>query len=77
MSIMTFGSAKEKNTSCDIVHIGIHTNDGSHLTVKLLSVPIICSKISATPVKICQERNSYLRSLDLVDVADDEEPHRI
>ena len=42
--------------------------------LRLLSVPLICSRVSAAPVEFCRETYSYLSPLDFADVSDGNEP---
>ena len=73
MSILTFGSTKEKPQSCDIIEVGVHTKEGSPILLRLLSVPLICSRVSAVPVEFCRETYGYLSPLDFADVSNGNE----
>ena len=44
------------------------------LVLKLLSVPLICSQVSATPLESCQRNYEHLKSLELVDSSEAGEP---
>ena len=74
MSILTFGSSRERAQSCDIVRLGLHTIEGFHLELRLLSVPLICSQVSPTPLRFCKEKYPHLKSLDLADSSKEREP---
>ena len=74
MSILTFGSSRERAQSCDIVRLGLHTIEGFHLELRLLSVPLICSQVSPTPLRFCKEKYPHLKSLDLADSSKEWEP---
>ena len=54
MSILTFGSAKEKPQSCVIIEVGVHTKEGSPILLRLLSVPLIY-RVLAVPVEFCRD----------------------
>ena len=53
-AILTFGSKEERNHSCDIVKAGVCTREGEPLEIRLLSVPLICSKVSDVPLEWCK-----------------------
>ena len=73
VSIHTFGSTRERTQSCEIVNVGINTKEGPPLLFKLLTVPLICSQVSAVPVEFCHKTYNYLNSLELADTPDGEE----
>ena len=66
VSIHTFGSTRERTQSCEIVNIEINTKEGPPLLFKLLTVPLICSQVSAVPIEFCHRTYNYLNSLELV-----------
>uniref|UniRef100_A0A1X7TWL4 DUF1758 domain-containing protein n=1 Tax=Amphimedon queenslandica TaxID=400682 RepID=A0A1X7TWL4_AMPQE len=72
MSIMTFGSTKVRNETCDLVRVGVRAKE-SDFELRLLSVPHICSPIASMPVETCRSKYSYLRELDLADTLPDGE----
>ena len=65
---------RERAQSCDIVRLGLHTIEGFHLELRLLSVPLICSQVSPTPLRFCKEKYPHLKSLDLADSSGEREP---
>ena len=67
-------SSGERAQSCDIVRLGLHTIEGFHLELRLLSVPLICSQVSPTPLRFCKEKYPHLKSLDLADSSKEREP---
>ena len=73
VSIHTFGSTRERTQSCEIVNVGINTKEGPPLLFKLLTVPLICSQVSAVPIEFCHKTYNYLNSLELADTPDGEE----
>lgn len=73
-AILTFGSKEEKNHSCDIVKVGVCTREGEPLEIRLLSVPLICSKVSDVPLEWCKDNYEYLNELDLADASRGKEP---
>ena len=74
MTILTFGSSKERSQSCDVIHLGVQTIEDSSLVLKLLSVPLICSQVSAMPLESCQRNYEHLKSLELVNSSEAGEP---
>ena len=72
--ILTFGSREEKNQSCDIVKIGVRTQEDSSVEMRLLSVPIICTRVVDVPVEWCRREYEHLRELNLSDMSRGEEP---
>ena len=72
MSILTFGSTKEKPQSCDIIEVGVHTKEGSPILLRLLSVPLIC--IGSWLFQLNSvETYCYLSPLDFADIPNGKE----
>ena len=67
MSIVTFGSTKRLDQSCEIVRIGMKLQDGSDQFLELFTVPTICEPLTSQPIAFCTERYGYLSQLDLAD----------
>ena len=75
VSIMSFGSKRERHERCSVVHVGVETRDHKHIELKLLSVEHICEPISnntlghiyelITNSKLDFNRYPYLKRLDL------------
>ena len=52
LSILMFGSTKKQVQSCQLVKVGLETNTGESLEVRLLSVPHICEPLSSSVVDV-------------------------
>ena len=62
VSIMTFGSRKERLEDCEVVRVGLETKSGKPFEPKLLSVPHICEPLFNAAVDL--ERYPHLKALD-------------
>ena len=67
MSIMTFGSNQQNAQVCEVLRIGIVTQDGGQLEFDLFAVPSICQPLSAQPIDLCANAYQHLSDLDLAD----------
>ena len=72
MSIAAFGSTTHREEEYDIVEIGLRTEGGS-MTLRLLTVPLICGPIPAAPIEISKRYYEHLCNLDCA-VPDEGEP---
>ena len=70
MSIMTFGSNKEKSQVCEFVKVGLTLRDGDSQQLTLLAVPMICEPLASQPIAFCQNNYEHLSGLDLADSSD-------
>ena len=70
MSIITFGSTKRLDQSCEIVQIGMKLRDGSDQYLELFTVPTICEPLTSQPIAFCTQKYGYLSQLDLADGSD-------
>ena len=69
LHIKTFGSSESHNTACDVVQLGLATDDAV-LTMTALVVPHICNPLTSQPICHSKENFSHLLDLDLADSAD-------
>ena len=60
MSIMTFGSNKEKPQVCEFVKVGLTLRDGDSQQLTLLAVPMICEPLASQPIAFCQNNYEHL-----------------
>ena len=67
LSIKTFGSNKRKCENCDVIVIGMKTNDNTDLHLSLLVVPLFCEPLSHQPVAYAKEEFDHLQGLDLTE----------
>ena len=67
MSIMTFGSDKQKTQACDLVKVAVSTRDGGDQELELFTVPFICQPLTAQPIDLCASKYQHLTDLDLAD----------
>ena len=73
MRITAFGSSKGKGQTCRIVKIGVETKEGSHRTMVLLTVPVICEPLTGTSLERSIESYQHLQGLELADSFNDRE----
>ena len=64
---MTFGAKEAKGHSCEIVRAIVQTRDHKNITMRLLTIPIICESIKG--VSTCQyvQQCEHLQALSLAD----------
>ena len=67
MSIMTFGSTKQRNHTCKEVKLGVQTKGGGTLELILYTVPFISEALETVLLQSVTERYMHLRELDLAD----------
>ena len=73
MRITAFGSSKGNGQTCRIVKIGVETKEGSHRTMVLLIVPVICEPLTGTSLERSIESYQHLQGLELADSFNDRE----
>ena len=73
VSIMTFGSKKERSASCEVVKLGLELKNKKHMELKLLVVPHICKPINNATVAL--DKYPQLKSLPFA--SDIEHPSQI
>ena len=68
ITVMTFGSNEQSDQVCDVVKIGVETQDGNGQEMKLFAVPLICQPLSTQPIDLSPSRCQHLSDLDMADV---------
>ena len=69
LRIKTFGSSGSQNTLCDVVQLGLNTNDDDTLEMTALVVPFICHPPTSQPISETRELCDHLLNLELADSA--------
>ena len=67
ISIMTFGTNRANERSCECVRVGLTLRGDQFLIFKLFSVPMICEPLTSLPLSDCQKTYSHLTGLELAD----------
>ena len=70
LSIMTFGSSKEKREVCEAVRVRLHNQDGEDQEIQLLTV----SPIRRPSTQLCIDRYDHLRGIKLVELEEEIKP---
>ena len=65
--IKMFGSVGGETRTCDVVRIAVKTNNGMHLYLQLLVVPLICELLTGQLIICAGERFLHLSGLELAD----------
>ena len=69
LCIRTFGSSKERIEECEIVEVGLHTDDGQILKLSAVVVPFICDPLTSQPINHSERHYCHLSGLKLADSA--------
>lgn len=70
IQISTFGNSGSSSQTCDVVSLGVKTNNGGTSEVTALVVPLICSHLASQPITASRESHEHLLGLELADSAD-------
>ena len=69
IQISTFGNSGSSSQTCDVVSLGVKTNNGGMSEVTALVVPLICSHLASQPITASRESHEHLLGLELADSA--------
>ena len=67
MSIKTFGAAKERLQTCEVVRVVVKFKDGRSRELTLLTVPTICEPLVGQPIRDSKRRFPHLAGIELAD----------
>lgn len=70
LRIKTFGAAEAQNTSCDVVELGVVTEENEMLKLTALVVPFICNPLTSQPINYAAQSYDHLIGLKLADSAE-------
>ena len=70
LRIKTFGTTQARDTSCDIVDLGITIEVDETLKLTALVVPLISNPVTSQPINVSGESYDHLIGLELADSAE-------
>ena len=77
LSVMTFGSRNQNTQACDMVRLGVVTQDGEDQVLELFTIPFVCQPLTAQQVDLCTSKYHHLSDLDLADSSLDGAPMEV